>query len=215
MHISSGQLVSFFSTRMTRKNHSLSQGLKASKNICAAIKNPSPRTVQSSVNLHPENSKPIQFYKATSIILIRNKPFIDCAYLSHFRKTLEPAIIMHGSKDGHLGNSGNMRDAASVMYRLEKTNPLINSNLYDTRRSPDKNRLHVVACSAGAPNSSADRIASGLDITTVSYGKGIISCVNVKHMLGKANFFNNISGDKNYWPFSKIPKIPKIHKPSS
>ena len=212
MHISSIKLVSFFSTRATRNNRSSSQVLNASRNTCAAIKNPSPRTVQISVNLHPENSKPIQFYKATNIILVRNKPFIDCAYLSHFRKTLEPAIIMHGSKDGRLGHSGNMRDAASVMSRLEKTNPLIKSNLYETRRSPDKNKLHVVACSAGALNSSADNIASGLEITTVSYGKGIIRCGDRKNMPGKANFYNKIFSDKIYYPFSKTPKI---HEPSS
>ena len=212
MHMSSIKLVSFFSTRATRNNRSSSQVLNASRNTCAAIKNPSPRTVQISVNLHPENSKPIQFYKATNIILVRNKPFIDCAYLSHFRKTLEPAIIMHGSKEGRLGHSGNMGDAASVMTRLEKTNPLIKSNLYETRRSPDKNKLHVVACSAGAAGSSSDKIASGLEITTVSYGKGIIRCGDRKNMPGKANFYNKIFSDKIYYPFSKTPKI---HEPSS
>ena len=212
MHISSIKLVSFFSTRATRNNRSSSQVLNASRNTCAAIKNPSPRTVQSRVNLHPKNSKPIQFYKATNIILVRNKPFIDCAYLSHFRKTLEPAIIMHGSKEGRLGHSGNMGDAASVMTRLEKTNPLIKSNLYETRRSPDKNKLHVVACSAGAAGSSSDKIASGLEITTVSYGKGIIRCGDRKNMPGKANFYNKIFSDKIYYPFSKTPKI---HEPSS
>ena len=210
MHISSVNLGHFLSRIIPGKIRSVSKELNIARNTCAAIKNPSPRTIESSVNF--DIQEPIKFYKALKIISVDKKPYIDCVYMSHFRKTLEPAIIIHGTKEGRFEDNGTTKDAAFFMNRLVKENPLVKSNLETARRSPDKNKLHVVACSAGAAHSSADKIANDLEMTAVSYGKGIVSCLSGKHMFMKSHFFNNVFGGKIYWP---IPKTPKIHEPSS
>lgn len=132
--------------------------------------------------------------------------------MSDFRKTHEPAIVIHGTKDGRFEHNGKIIDAAFFMNRLAKENPLVKSNLDAVRRSPDKNKLHVVACSAGAANSSADKIANDLEMTTVSYGKGIINCRSAKHMFMKSNFSSNIFSSNSYWPMTKTPKT---HEASS
>lgn len=148
------------------------------------------------INLAPANAPPVQYYKGFSIeeeIFSPIQEVIDrhvTGFLSDFRGTGEPALLMHGSKSGNtdvlafFSGLPEGKNILNVLQHSELVNFIKDKNINLDMYSPDT-PLNLIACYSGGKNGTAQKLANALGRPVKTYvGSDEIVSVNFKNLLG-------------------------------
>ncbi|WP_277973520.1 RHS repeat-associated core domain-containing protein [Pantoea agglomerans] len=141
-----------------------------------------------SINLHPANAKPVQYYKMFYVedIGLPGRTLNEhgaSGFLSDVRGTGEPGVVIHGFANATLQmgeTSGRMFWSMGDFYDYVKESFSIDLKTVGGADKP----LHLLACYGGGRNMIAQKLANFLKRDVIGYGDNEIIVSGARSVLG-------------------------------